>query len=152
MYQLVKMMFLAVCAFGALLAGAVPVRMRQIGDLQCNINRLQIVGDLAGLQGTLGALSGEASGNATANEAIQSVRTDITGAQGAIGVIAEALLTGQDAPADARDQVAGNLTSAQNTLSTITLSSTAGTATLQKAQTELSSAITAGEGVVNNCN
>ncbi len=34
---------------------------RQIGNIQCNINRLQIVTGLAKLQGTLGSLIGEVS-------------------------------------------------------------------------------------------
>ena len=41
-------------------------------------------------------------------------------AQQAIDAIANALLTGQDAPADARDQVTTNFQAAQNTLSGIT--------------------------------
>ena len=34
---------------------------RQIGDLQCNIDRLSIVGDLAGLQNTLSSLTSAAT-------------------------------------------------------------------------------------------
>ena len=112
---------------------------RQIGNIQCNINRLQIVTGLAGLQNTLKTLASQSSsyafpcsfgvlatyelswsGSDTETAAsVQSVQESVTGAQGAIGVIAKALFTGQAAPAAARDQVAGNLTAAQTTLSSI---------------------------------
>ena len=46
--------------------------------------------------------------------------SSISGAQSAIGTIAKALLTGQTAPADARDQVKSNLLAAQSTLAGIT--------------------------------
>ncbi|OCH86697.1 hypothetical protein OBBRIDRAFT_211555 [Obba rivulosa] len=146
MYQILKIVFFYAAVVGAILVGAAPLRSRQIGDLQCNIDRLEIVGDLGGLQNTLATLSKEVT-DPTTSTAIQSAISDVTGAQGAIGVIAKALLTGQDAPADARDQVAGNLTSAQNTLS-----DSAAASELQKAQTQLTNSITAGDGVVSNCN
>ena len=44
-----------------MLAPAGELVARQIGDLQCNIDRLSIVGDLAGLQNTLSSLSSAAT-------------------------------------------------------------------------------------------
>ncbi|TFY59935.1 hypothetical protein EVG20_g7610 [Dentipellis fragilis] len=82
---------------------------------------------------------------------IQTVQDGIAGAQGAVGVIAKALLSGQTAPADARDQVAGNLTSATTTLSTITSTDADATDTLAKARQQLNSAVSFGQGVVANC-
>ena len=58
--------------------------------------------------------------DAAASAGIQSVTSSISGAQSAIGTIAKALLTGQTAPADARDQVKTNLLAAQSTLANIT--------------------------------
>lgn len=48
------------------------------------------------------------------------MQDDVSGAQAAIGVIAKALLTGQKAPADARDQVKDNLVAAGTALGSIT--------------------------------
>ncbi|RPD75977.1 hypothetical protein L226DRAFT_534040 [Lentinus tigrinus ALCF2SS1-7] len=156
-------------AFLSLLAGsqiyAAPANeivARQIGNLQCNINRLQIVTGLAGLQGTLKNLASESASDAATAASVQTAQDSVTGAQGAIGVIAKALLTGQTAPAAARDQVAGNLTAAQGALTAINSCSSADvvyfhrsdttvSATLQKALTQLGDAATAGEGVVSNC-
>ncbi|KAM5545986.1 hypothetical protein V8D89_000112 [Ganoderma adspersum] len=144
----------AVLAFASSLVFAAPVAeiaARQIGDIQCNVDRLSIVGDLAGLQKTLKTLSTQTTDDATASAGIQSVTSSISGAQSAIGTIAKALLTGQTAPADARDQVKSNLLAAQSTLAGITSTDSAVTANLQKATTQLSKAETAGEGVVANC-
>ena len=41
-------------------APALPIAARQIGNLQCNIDRLSIVGDLAGLQNTLSGMASAA--------------------------------------------------------------------------------------------
>ncbi|EMD36804.1 hypothetical protein CERSUDRAFT_83818 [Gelatoporia subvermispora B] len=152
MYAVIKIAFFYAAAIvGAMLVGAAPLNSRQIGDVQCNVNRLLIVGDLGGLKNTLSTLSKQVT-DPTSNAAVQEAATDVSGAQSAIGVIAAALLTGQDAPAAARDQVAGNLTSAQSALSSVTTSDSAAASTLQKAQTQLTDAINAGEGVVNDCN
>ncbi|EIW53435.1 uncharacterized protein TRAVEDRAFT_154935 [Trametes versicolor FP-101664 SS1] len=121
---------------------------RQIGNLQCNVDRLSIVAGLAKTQKTLKGLA--ASDNSTASS-VQSVIDSISGAQGAIGVIAKALFSGATAPADARTQVQGNLTAAAGALSAINSTDTATAASLQKALSELSDAATAGEGVVANC-
>ncbi|RDX52503.1 hypothetical protein OH76DRAFT_1454323 [Lentinus brumalis] len=145
-------------AFLSLLAGsqiyAAPTNeivARQIGNIQCNINRLQIVTGLAKLQGTLGSLIGEVSSDSAALASVQSAASSVTGAEAAIGVIAKALLTGQAAPADARDQVAANLTAAHDALAAITSTDPTASATLQKALTQLNDAATAGDGVVANC-
>ena len=107
--------------------------------------------------------------DATTAAGVQSVQESVTGAQGAIGVIAKALFTGQTAPASARDQVAGNLTAAHDTLAGLTSYVSAShshqpcldlcfcrtdstvSAALEKASTQLGNAATAGEGVVSNC-
>ena len=41
------------------LAPVAEIAARQVGDIQCNVDRLSIVGDLAGLQKTLKTLSGQ---------------------------------------------------------------------------------------------
>ncbi|KAI0806709.1 hypothetical protein C8Q74DRAFT_1312793 [Fomes fomentarius] len=139
-----------------LLAGsgiyAVPTKeiaARQIGNLQCNIDRLKIVATLAKMQGTLASIA--SGGDPTAAASIKPVQDNVSGAQAAIGVIAKALLTGQKAPAEARDQVQDNLVAAGTTLGSITSTDEDVSAKLQKATTQLSDAASAGEGVVANC-
>ncbi|KAI0827446.1 hypothetical protein BC628DRAFT_180605 [Trametes gibbosa] len=142
-------------AFFSLLMGsqiyAVPTKeiaARQIGNLQCNIDRLSIVAGLAKTQSTLKKLATNSTATASS---VQSVIDSVSGAQGAIGVIGKALLTGQAAPAAARDQVQGNLTAAHDALAAISSTDTATTASLQKALTQLGNAEQAGLGVVANC-
>ncbi|KAI0634188.1 hypothetical protein C8Q77DRAFT_1072856 [Trametes polyzona] len=124
---------------------------RQIGNLQCNIDRLSIVAGLAATKNTLKNLQKDvASDNSTA-ASVQSVLDNISGAQGAIGVIGKALITGQKAPADARDQVQGNLTAAHDALTAINSTDTKAAANLKKGLTQLEKSQSAGEGVVKNC-
>ncbi|OSD00437.1 hypothetical protein PYCCODRAFT_1371056 [Trametes coccinea BRFM310] len=144
--------------FSSFLAGAqvfgAPAReivARQIGDLQCNVDRLSIVAGLATTQGTLKKLSQDLAHDPTSAASVQSAADSISGAQGAIGVIAKALLTGQTAPAEARNQVLGNLTAAHDTLAAINSTDSTASATLQKALSELNDSAEAGNGVVNNC-
>ncbi|KAI0767510.1 hypothetical protein C8Q74DRAFT_1203295 [Fomes fomentarius] len=125
------------------------ISARQLGNLQCNLDRLKIVTTLASLQGTLKDIVG--GGDATAAESIKAVQDNISGAQGAIGVIGKALITGQKAPAEARDQVLNNLTDATAALGNITSTDEGVTASLEKATTQLTNSILAGEGVVANC-
>ncbi|OBZ77016.1 hypothetical protein A0H81_03138 [Grifola frondosa] len=147
--------YLAVFPFvlliAAMLVGAAPLVNRQIGDLQCNIDRLGIVADLTKLSTTVKSLTTSLASDATNAPIAQAAQDGVTGAQGAIKTIAAALFTGQTAPADARDQVAGNLTAIGAALGNITSTDSTVTASVQKAQTQLSSAVTAGEGVVSNC-
>ncbi|KAI1792785.1 hypothetical protein LXA43DRAFT_316091 [Ganoderma leucocontextum] len=143
--------FLAFTSSLVYAAPAAEIAARQVGDIQCNVDRLSIVGDLAGLQKTLKTLSGQVTDDATASAGIESVTSSVSGAQSAIGTIAKALLTGQTAPAAARDQVKSNLLAAQSALAGITSSDPAVTSNLQKATTQLTNAGTAGEGVVANC-
>ncbi|KAI0708675.1 hypothetical protein C8Q76DRAFT_799905 [Earliella scabrosa] len=145
-------------AFLYLLAGshiyaapAPEIAARQIGNLQCNVDRLKIVGTLAAMQGTLKKLAGQVSNDPEAAAGVQSVQDSVSGAQDAIGVIAKALFTGQAAPASARDDVRSNLEAAGTALASITSTDPAVTANLDKATTQLTNAGEAGEGVVANC-
>ncbi|THH17983.1 hypothetical protein EW146_g2908 [Bondarzewia mesenterica] len=147
------MLFTTVFAYVAVFVNAAPLTSRQIGNLQCNIDRLAIVGKLGQTQSSLTDLAGALNGTSDATN-VQAVQTSVSGAQGAIGVIAKALLTGQTAPAEARDQVAGNLTAATTTLDAINRHVTDPTASalLGTVQSQLQGAVTAGKGVVSNCN
>ncbi|KAI9056409.1 hypothetical protein FKP32DRAFT_1599138 [Trametes sanguinea] len=151
--------FALALVFSSFLAGsqvfgapAKEIVARQIGDLQCNVDRLSIVAGLATTQGTLKKLSQQlAQSDPTSAASVESAADSISGAQGAIGVIAKALLTGQTAPAEARNQVLGNLTAAHDTLAAINSTDSTASATLQKALSELNDSAEAGNGVVENC-
>ncbi|KAI0827466.1 hypothetical protein BC628DRAFT_1409801 [Trametes gibbosa] len=141
----------------ALLAGSLvhaapasEIAARQIGDLQCNVDRLGIVAALAATQATLKSLSKELASDPASAAEVQSALSSISGAQGAVGVIAKALFEGQSAPAEARTEVKGNLTAAQSSLTGISASGASG-ATLKVALAELAVAEASGLGVLNNC-
>ncbi|EMD36795.1 hypothetical protein CERSUDRAFT_105873 [Gelatoporia subvermispora B] len=136
----------------ALLAAAAPLSSRQIsGDFQCNLNRLLIVTDLNDLQTTLSILSAK-SCDASTNATIQGIQADIAGAQTAVNAILQALVNGQDAPGNARDQVAGNLTLAQAPLLSLNFTDPVTEANVIKAQTQFNNSVLAGNGVLQNCN
>ncbi|PIL35028.1 hypothetical protein GSI_02815 [Ganoderma sinense ZZ0214-1] len=148
--------FFAVVAFASSLVCAAPVAeiaTRQIGDIQCNINRLSFVGDIAGLQITLKTLSAQTADDRdpTASAGIQSVTNNISAVQSALGTIAEAILTGQAVPAEARVQVESNLAAAQSTLAEITSADPAVTANLQNAKTQMQNVDLVGSGILVNC-
>ncbi|TBU45327.1 hypothetical protein BD309DRAFT_956481 [Dichomitus squalens] len=155
MSRAIVFLFAFLGLFASSLVHAAPVKelsARQIGDLQCNADRLTIVGALATMQGTLSELASSASSDPATAAGVQSVQSDVTDAQQAIGTIAKALFTGQTAPASARDQVKSALLSANSTLSGLTSTDATVSSLLQKATSELKVAGAAGEGVVANCN
>ncbi|KAL1948543.1 hypothetical protein VTO73DRAFT_12618 [Trametes versicolor] len=144
---------IALAFFAGSLVHAAPaseIVTRQVGDLQCNLDRLSIVAALAATQGTLKTLSQQVTSDTTATAGVQSAESAITGAQGAIGVIAKALVTGQTAPASARQEVQGNLTAAHDALTSLSTNGESG-ATLKVALAELALAQASGNGVVSNC-
>ncbi|KAI0634184.1 hypothetical protein C8Q77DRAFT_1110310 [Trametes polyzona] len=144
---------IALAFFAGSLVHAAPASelvARQIGDLQCNIDRLSIVAALAATQGTLKSLAKDLSSDAASAAEVQTAQSSVSGAEAAIGVIAKALVTGQSAPAEARTQVQGNLTAAHDALTSIKASGSSGN-TLKLALLELGAAQAAGNGVVKNC-
>ncbi|TBU25353.1 hypothetical protein BD311DRAFT_741195 [Dichomitus squalens] len=154
MSRVVVLLFAFLSLFASSQIYAAPTReivARQVGDLTCNFDRLSIVAGLATLQGTLKKLSGQVTNDTTAAAGLQTVTDAVSGAEGAIGVIAKALLTGQAAPADARTQVQANLTAAQTALAAINSTDSTISANLDKATTQLANAALAGQGVVANC-
>jgi len=124
---------------------------RQIGDLQCNINRLQIVGDLGGATRSVKTLQSKLSSDAVNGPLINTVASGISTASSGISDIAAALFTGQTAPAASRDQVRAGLTSAIEAMGNITTTDTTLSSMLQKASSQLNAAGQAGLGVVANC-
>lgn len=111
---------------------------RQIGNLQCNIDRLKIVGDIFTATQTTNSLSKQlvayvfplspslssililtSRRDTTGASQISTVSDGLNQASAGITQIATALFTGQAAPAAARDQVEQGLNSAFEAASSI---------------------------------
>ncbi|TDL27964.1 hypothetical protein BD410DRAFT_835224 [Rickenella mellea] len=130
---------------------AAPLAPRQIGNLTCNIDRIKIVAALASTKNALSGLTTAAANDPAASAAAAQATEGIDSADAGVATIAKALLTLQAAPAAARDQVGAGLTQAQTALNSINSTDPAVTAKLSSAQGSLTKAITAGQGVVDNC-
>ncbi|CAL1714152.1 unnamed protein product [Somion occarium] len=148
--RLVLLFFLAL---SAVLIDAAPVQAdkRQIGNLQCNVDRVKIVSDIAGAKSTVNTLATQLASDPAGSDSISQVSDGIANAQDGISQIAKSLFTGQQAPADARQQVEDGLTTATTALANITSTDPDVTSNLTKAQGQLQKAATAGEGVLANC-
>ncbi|KAK0205870.1 hypothetical protein DFS33DRAFT_1372397 [Desarmillaria ectypa] len=124
---------------------AAPLHSRQIGNIKCNVARLKTVSNLAATKSALKEIDTSTSNTTAA--AVSSAQTGLDSASAGIKTIAGSLLTGQAAPAAARDQVKNGLLSAQSALNGITT----GDAATTEAQTKLNDTISAGSDVVANC-
>ncbi|KAI0342495.1 hypothetical protein BDW22DRAFT_204055 [Trametopsis cervina] len=124
---------------------------RQIGDLQCNINRLQIVGAMAQMGGTLATLKSETASDPATSAAVAAAQGGLNTANQGVATIAKAIITGQNAPAAARTQVEDGLNTVLTSIQNATSSDANVTQNLQKLQTQLQAAGTAGNGVLANC-
>ncbi|KZV99358.1 hypothetical protein EXIGLDRAFT_762659 [Exidia glandulosa HHB12029] len=121
-----------------------PIHARQVGNLDCNLARVRIIGALASTADTVKQLPLDLN---TA-QALAGVGI----AQAGIEQIVVALFNNQTAPPAARDLVGSGLTDARTALASVNV--TAGGADecgLQKAQASLEAAIDAGNDVVTLC-
>ncbi|KAK0492791.1 hypothetical protein EDD18DRAFT_1465305 [Armillaria luteobubalina] len=125
---------------------AAPLHSRQIGDIACNVARLKTVSSLAATKSAVNKI--DTSNSTDAATAVTGAQTGLDSASAGIKTIAASLLTGQTAPADARDQVKSGLLAAQTALNGITT----GDAATADAQSKLSDTISAGTDVVADCN
>ncbi|THH19535.1 hypothetical protein EUX98_g8755 [Antrodiella citrinella] len=144
----------ALAVFGATSVVAAPLYQhtaRQIGDLQCNIDRLKIVGDIVAATATTNTLKSQLASDANGSTQIAAVSSGLGNVSSGIDTIAAALFTGQDAPAAARDQVAQGLTAAITAANSITSTNSQVTSNVNKLKTQLQAAESAGNGVVANC-
>lgn len=89
-------------------ATAATLPPRQIGNLACNLARLQIVGALND--------AGSAAGSIADTTTQAAVSAGIDQANAGVGAVAQALLSGGAASADGRDEVAAGLTAANEAL------------------------------------
>lgn len=132
-------------------SAAAPLRPRQVGNIQCNLARLRIVGALASTTKSVEKLTDQTADDAAASSAADDALTGLDSAADGIKTIALSLISGQNAPADARDQVGAGLTQAKAALDGITSDDATVTATVAKAQKSLDKAIAAGNDVVSEC-
>ncbi|KAG7439970.1 uncharacterized protein BT62DRAFT_938499, partial [Guyanagaster necrorhizus] len=119
---------------------AVPLRGRQMGDIQCNVVHLKTVSRLAATKSALQEIN--TSTSTTTGTAVTAPQSGLDSASTGIKTIAGALLMGQTAPATAHNEVKTGLLAAQSALDGITT----------QAQTKLNDTITAGSNVVADCN
>ncbi|TFK83047.1 hypothetical protein K466DRAFT_499214, partial [Polyporus arcularius HHB13444] len=134
-------------------APTTPAR-RQLGNLQCNINRGEIVFHVAQLASTVSSL-GNATGlvatNNSTDDDVAALQSGAVGAGGAIKQILSALVTGDDADPDLRNQVGGNLTTVLLALTDLNSTDPTASALLAQANEQLTNSVLAANGVVNNC-
>ncbi|KAK7039255.1 hypothetical protein VNI00_010160 [Paramarasmius palmivorus] len=124
---------------------------RQIGNLQCNIARLQTVRNLGATADNVDAIAAAAGSDPEAASAAQSAQTALSSSQDGIGQIAQAIITGQQAPAAARDQVGQGFADAKSALDSISSTDPNVMSSVSAAQASLDKAISAGQDVVSNC-
>ncbi|KAJ7689674.1 hypothetical protein B0H17DRAFT_1134812 [Mycena rosella] len=132
--------------FLAFAAVAAPVETRQLGNLQCNIDRFKIV---TGLVETGSALKKIDTTNPDTATAVAAAQTGLTTVGDAIKDIALALVTGKAAPTDARTQVSQGLNDTRSALEGITDATV--TASVASAQTLVQGLIDDGNGVIADC-
>ncbi|GLB43718.1 hypothetical protein LshimejAT787_1402300 [Lyophyllum shimeji] len=119
--------------------------------IQCNLARLKTVGGLAGTTSAVQKLAGAAGADAATSSAVTAAQAGLKDAQTGIQTIAQALISGQAPPADARDQVGKGLNAAQTALAGITSTDPTVAAQVQTAQDKLKQTISAGQQVVDTC-
>ncbi|KAJ7190763.1 hypothetical protein GGX14DRAFT_579561 [Mycena pura] len=135
---------LSLCVAACTLAA--PMQRRQTGDLQCNLARLQIIADVASAETLLGQIN--ATDLATAS-AVAVAQTGLKSVDTAIQTILAAVLQGNTAPPETRDQVGNGLTAAQTALKSITDPSV--NASVAAVQAKIASAGVDGNNVVAEC-
>lgn len=124
---------------------------RQIGGIGCNVARAQTVGRLAQSAAAVKAVKSAAASDATSAAAADQATTALNSAKAGIAKIAVALITGQKAPAAARDQVQAGLTDAMTALTGINSTDPNVTSAVTAAQSKVSSTTQAGQDVVSKC-
>ncbi|KAF9262148.1 hypothetical protein L218DRAFT_810697, partial [Marasmius fiardii PR-910] len=124
---------------------AASVESRQIGNLTCNIARGKIVAALA--KSGSNAKKIDTTTDPAVADAVTTTQTGLKDAGDGIKTIALSIITGQAAPADARDKVANGIQSASDALTALQSEDPNVQATLQS----LADASSAGQDVVANC-
>ncbi|KAJ7196249.1 hypothetical protein GGX14DRAFT_700590 [Mycena pura] len=137
---------LPLCVAACSLAAAADMHKRQTGDLQCNLERLQTLADVASAQTLLGQIN---TTNLTTAEAVAVAQVDMQSVDDALQTILDAVLKGAASPTAAQTQFAHGLAAAQKALSGITDPNAK--AAVAAVQAKITSAITDGDKVVAEC-
>ncbi|KAH8102137.1 hypothetical protein BXZ70DRAFT_55192 [Cristinia sonorae] len=153
------MFFKSSAVFGSLilssasLAGAAPARLnaRQSGDLDCNIARVKVVGNVLEAARTARNLTQDLACDQTATALLANVTTNIIQTEDAIADIVLAVFNNQTAPSDSRQKVADGLTFAFEAASNITSPSTNVMDKVNQLKNELLLAGSAGNDVLTQC-
>ncbi|KAL0580211.1 hypothetical protein V5O48_001804 [Marasmius crinis-equi] len=140
----VTLVSVLLAASASLAAPAASLESRQIGNLACNVARFKIVTDLVKTGNTLKKVD---TTDPTVADAVTTAQGGLKSAGDGIKAIAAALVTGQAAPADARDQVGAGLQTAADSLTALQSDDT----NVQDTLTQLQAAADAGSDVLTNC-
>ncbi|PPQ89886.1 hypothetical protein CVT25_004808 [Psilocybe cyanescens] len=124
---------------------------RQIGDLQCNIARLKTVAGLAKSASSIKSAIAAAKSDPATVAQLQTAAQGVSSAQAGVATIAKALLTGQQAPASARQQVQDGLTAASTALGSTAAADPAVDNAVANASSAVEGTTAAGEQVVSDC-
>ncbi|KAF9260417.1 hypothetical protein L218DRAFT_946832 [Marasmius fiardii PR-910] len=128
-----------------------PLHRRQIGSIQCNVARLQTVQGLSATSRAVDQLVTANANDSAVASSLSDAQTGLASAKGGVRTIAQAILSGQNAPADARDQVGTGLTSAASALSSISSDDPNVSSGVQNALAQLAKTAEAGKKVVSLC-
>ncbi|KAJ7215348.1 hypothetical protein GGX14DRAFT_359577, partial [Mycena pura] len=93
-----------------------PVEQRQLGSIQCNLDRVKILADLVQANSAVSAID---TSDAATGTAVAAAQAGLKKVNGAIENIALALVTGKAAPADARTAVSEGLNETRSALAGI---------------------------------
>ncbi|KAH8102138.1 hypothetical protein BXZ70DRAFT_930442 [Cristinia sonorae] len=145
--------FCSLIVLGAVLVGAVPAHIsaRQVGDLQCNIDRVKVTGSVFQALQTTRSLTQQLQNDAAGTALLTTINQGLLGAEDGIADLVTALFAGQTAPESAVDQVGGGLTLAFDAASNITSADPAVTDSVNKLKNELLQASFAGDNVLDEC-
>ncbi|TCD63659.1 hypothetical protein EIP91_005139 [Steccherinum ochraceum] len=146
--------FFALLALTATVVGAAPSHLsaRQVGGLQCNIDRVQIAGSIFQALITTKNLTEELSSDPVGSAAMTNVTAGLYEVIEGFAAIATAIFTGSKAPSDARDQVGEGVVTAFTAANQINSTDPAVVANVAQLKDELIAANTAGDDVVQDCN
>ncbi|KAG6818379.1 hypothetical protein H0H93_005452 [Arthromyces matolae] len=92
---------------------------KAIGNIGCNIARAKTVAALAGASLAMKNLQVMCAGNASASSAVSSASSGLSQSRAAVAQIAAEIVTLQAPSAQARDATLAGLTTAKNSLATI---------------------------------
>ncbi|KAF5317743.1 hypothetical protein D9619_012604 [Psilocybe cf. subviscida] len=141
--------FITMSALVATIAAAPVAFGGQLGNLACNVARLQTV---TGIEATSAAVNKiPTAGNATVATALSAAKAGLDQSTAGVTTILDALFSGQDAPSDARNQVGAGFAQTQTALQGIASTGSATSKAVKKALAKLQKTINAGNVVVSQC-